>query len=282
MVYNVVITFYSNDLGVLAHLPMRWYITCLGDTMKPSGAKLKKVYDLQKGPLDEAFLKKVKHVASTKGFRVKHLGVGDGVSLVALVPKKQNPGPHLLVVAGIHGDENAPPFGVLHYLRHVEGHTLQKANVSIIPVANPTGFRKYLRENMWGEKTNRNYFDDDKISREGKILKSKTKLLKRLGRDGVMTLHEDLDESTCYVYTTKDNDAKKLASSLLRVNIMFFRASPKYDVMLAEHDTSFEDWMERGGVPRVVVTETPAKKDFDERVRANAMLINAFVDYHIS
>jgi predicted deacylase len=252
-------------------------------SMRPGPAKLKSMYKLPASPgLDESLLKKISQVAADKGFKEVDLGDAEGVSLRALAPKSENKGPRLLIVSGIHGDENATPFGVLYYLTHVDEHTLGKVNLTFVPLANPTGFRKGLRENMWEEKTNRNYFDESKISREGRILKSQRDLLKKACGHGMLSMHEDMDSKTCYVYTTHDKNAKRLSESMIRTNTMFFKASPKYDIIWAEHDKSFEDWMEKEGVSEIIVTETPGKEDFDARVHANAMLINSFVEFHIA
>jgi hypothetical protein len=141
-------------------------------------------------------------------------------------------------------------------------------NLSFIPLLNPTGFRKFTRDNQWGEKTNRNYNDDEKVSREGKILKKNLSFLKEIAADGMITVHEDPDAKVCFIYMYHGKKTEELGEILLGVERMFFnqRSQIKTDekggkakngIVWDRHEGSLEDWLNKEGIPVVATTETP-------------------------
>jgi predicted deacylase len=257
----------------------------------PSPTTLRRDFGLPEGDLDKAYLKKIRQIANKKGFSNRSLGdVGD-TELLLIEPRKRNKGRNLLIIAGIHGDEQAAPFGLMRYFGRIGDETLAMTNLHFIPLYNPTGFRKCTRDNEWKEKTNRNY-DNEKISRESKIIRDNLKMIKEVGKDGVLTMHEDPIAKVCYIYMYHGKDAKDLSEILLSVERMFFKqkSNIKADeeggraikgVIWDRHEGSFEDWIRKKGVLQVATTETPGKEDFEHRVQANTMLLNAFVNYHI-
>lgn len=259
----------------------------------PSPNTLRRDFDLPDEDLDKAYLKKIKQIADKKGFSSRSLGdIGD-TELLLIEPTKKNKGKNLLVLSGIHGDEQANPFGLMRYLNRIGDKTLEMINLHFIPLYNPTGFRRCTRDNEWKEKTNRNFDKDEKISRESKIIKNDLKLIKEMGIDGVLTMHEGPISKVCYIYMYHGEDAKDLSEILLSVERMFFKqkSNIKADkeggravkgVIWDRHEGSFEDWIRKEGIPQVATTETPGKEDFEHRVQANAMLLNAFVNYHIA
>ena len=257
----------------------------------PGNQALRKKFSLCDGDLDKAYLKKIKQVATEKGLKHRSLGdVGD-TELLLIEPAKKNKGKSILVVSGLHGDEQAGPFGVLRYLERVGENTLDSVNISLIPLLNPTGFRKRTRDNQWGEQTNRGYCKSKKISREGVLLKDSVDLLKNAAKDGLITLHEDPEAKSCYIYMYKGKKSEELGDILIGVDRMFFdqrRLSKEpggekivNGIAWDCEDNSFEDWMNEQGVPIVATTETPGAVDFEERVQANTMLLSAFVDFFL-
>jgi predicted deacylase len=257
----------------------------------PSAQVLRKDFGIGKEGIDKAFLKKIQQVAGKKGFKTRSLGdVGDS-ELMVIEPAKKNKGKHILLVSGTHGDEVAGPFGLLRYLERVSDETLKMVNLSFIPLLNPTGFRKFTRDNQWGEKTNRNYDNDEKISREGKILKGNLSLLKEIAADGMITVHEDPKAKVCFIYMYHGKNAEELGEILLDVDRMFFKQRPsmpnekgkklKKGIIWDRHEGSFEDWLDKNGIPSIATTETPGSVDFEDRVQANTLLLNSFVDFYI-
>jgi hypothetical protein len=257
----------------------------------PSPATLRKDYGLSDEDLDKAYMKKIKQIITKKGFSSKSLGdIGDA-ELLVIEPIKKNKGKNLLIISGIHGDEQAGPFGLMRYLSRIGDKTLEMINLHFIPLYNPTGFRKCTRDNEWKEKTNRNFDNDEKISRESKIIKSNLKLIKEMGGDGILTMHEDTKAKVCFIYMYHGKGAEELGDILLNIDRMFFRQRSQSDdrkdgklkdgIVWDRHENSFEDWINKNGIPSVAITETPGKEDFEHRVQANTMLLSAFVNYHI-
>jgi predicted deacylase len=59
-----------------------------------------------------------------------------------------NPGPRLLVMGGIHGDETCGTVGIERVLAELDGGTLQllRGQLSLVPIANPLARRRLQRE----------------------------------------------------------------------------------------------------------------------------------------
>lgn len=57
------------------------------------------------------------------------------------------PGPHLLVLGAVHGDETCGPLGIIRVIEEFEAQvrTLQKGSVTFVPVCNPRAFHQGVR-----------------------------------------------------------------------------------------------------------------------------------------
>ncbi|MFH1462888.1 MAG: M14 family metallocarboxypeptidase [Pseudomonadota bacterium] len=232
--------------------------------------------------------------AQRRGLCVVELGRVGPFPVLLLEPDHPVAGaPCLLLAAGFHGDEPAGCWGLLELLRGAPEELFHKANLSFLPVVNPTGLAVGRRGNDQGENPNRGYCppcdDQAEPSREGRILLEHLPHLLEAGRLGFLSLHEDGEREQFYLYTYEQGEAPGAFTEALRqAEEAFFPCLPdgevagspvRHGVIFRECDGSFEDLLFHDGVPVAAVTETPGRRDFATRVRANRAIAEAFVRY---
>lgn len=244
------------------------------------------------------FTRRLHQLASKKGFLVQKLGEVGGDPIFLLTPKVANDGSNILIAAGFHGDEPAGCWGVFRFLENVPPDLISGVNLSVLPLVNPTGFRRSKRTNDWGEDPNRGFCHTNsglpQPSREGLILLEHLPMLKSLAKEGFVSLHEDTEERQFYVYTFENSDAPGALSEALRAEeAKLFEPHPDgmlegglglvRDGIIFRHcDGSFEDLLFHEGIPRTACTETPGLLDINKRVEVNAHIIAAFVRFAIA
>jgi len=194
-------------------------------------------------------------------------------------------------IAGIHGNEQAGPYGVLSFLEsgyQVPSHK----RVIIIPLANPIGFQKDKRENADNEDINRHFLDKE-LKGECKILWD---ALKQENIDLLHTLHEDPSTDKFYLYYTHH---KKLAEDLRELAKKYFDIQEKGEALSKDEKQGQGDKVHNGLVPLphvvrgcledkaiieraipYITTESPGKVDLKKRIAYNKdaikMSINSF------
>jgi hypothetical protein len=232
------------------------------------------------------FYKLIINQARLKGFNVKTLGKVDNKPIFLLYPKKIiKSNKNVLIAAGFHGDEPAGNWGLLDFLEKYNNSN--KINLSFLPLVNPTGFKKGLLRNIFGENPNRGYVQKD-FSREGVILFRNIKFLKKLSRDGYLSLHEEYELKKFYVYTF-ERKKKPGAFSIQMLNSAndFYKkwgngtindANAKNGIIFNEHDGSFEDYLFLSGTKKCVTSETPRGSGIDKRIKANKVITQKFID----
>jgi predicted deacylase len=226
----------------------------------------------------------------------EELGKIGSYPLLLLTPKQMVDGPNLMIAAGFHGEEPAGCWGILQYLGTLADDNLPRANISFLPLVNPTGFREGRRVNDWGENPNRGFCHTDsgvpEPTREGQILLDNLSRFRILAKDGFVSLHEDSDQKRFYIYTfEKGPRAGDFSEALRRAEAKLFEPCPDGEVegsivqngiVYCECDGSFEDLLFHEGVPRTACTETPALLDINQRIAGNVNIIRAFVDFAVS
>ena len=106
---------------------------------------------------------------------VARLPSGTVINLRIHVFRSENPGPTLLVMGGVHGDEIN---GVEIVRRMVEGKmfsNLEKGNVIAIPLLNVYGFINFSRDTLDGKDVNRNFPGSSKGSLASRVASALTK-----------------------------------------------------------------------------------------------------------
>lgn len=218
------------------------------------------------------------------------IGTQEGEQIFKLVinPKAKKT---ICFIAGIHGNEQAGPYGVLSFLE--SGYQVPRnKRVIIIPLANPIGFQKDKRENADDEDINRHFLDKE-LKGECKILWD---ALKHENIDLLHTLHEDPSTNEFYLYYTHH---KELAEDLRELAKKYFNIQTKGEALSKDEKPGQGDKINDGLVPLphvvrgciedkilieraipYITTESPGKIDLKKRTEYNKnaikMSINSF------
>jgi hypothetical protein len=201
---------------------------------------------------------------------------------------------NILIASGFHGEEPAGPWGLLHALESVPTSMLDTVNISVLPLVNISGFSLGQRLNHKYENPNRGYLpllDGVDAGEEARVLLHHEVILTDLGRDGVLSCHEDLANSCAYIYANeRNNTPSALALKLRDSHAQFFPLHPdglvdnckiKDGIVFNHLDSSFEAWLLQCGASVSYCTETPGLADFETRILANATMMKTFIEYHM-
>ncbi len=230
-----------------------------------------------------------------RGFEVHVLGFTQKKPIYLLERNSSNScAKSVLIASGFHGEEPAGPWGLLHALESMDSCLLDTVNISVLPLVNISGFCVGQRLNHHSENPNRGFLpllDDVSASEEARILMHHEVMLTDLGRDGVLSCHEDLSRSSTYIYANESGPApSQLALKMRDSHAQFFSLQGDglldgcklNDGIVFNHpDSSFEAWLHLCGAASSYCTETPGLADFEPRVRANAAMVKTFIECHM-
>ena len=245
------------------------------------------------------YFEKLLNSASNKGFTTKVLGKTKKDYPIYFLDKGVNPGPHILVASGFHGNEPAGPWSIVKFLEDLVDDFISNVDISFIPLINPEGFKVNIRENGNGLDTNRGYMMPEvrnevikPITKEGQILKDYEHLIFGSSKDGLVCLHEaPALKDNFFVYSYEKSERPGEFSKLFRdLESKYFSIFPDgltprgltvtNGIIWKLYDGAFQDWLFREGfTERAIVTETPKRIPFNHRVDANVKIIETFINY---
>lgn len=162
------------------------------------------------GPqLDPAiFSPRFSAAALAAGFAEEKFGTIGDDGLFAYT--KPTPGrPKVYLSAGVHGDEPAPPWALLHLMQ--AGWFDGRCEWYVCPLINPAGFRRATRENADGLDLNRDY----KSPRSAEIQAHVSWLQRQPQFDVVFCVHEDWEAQGFYLYELNPENRSTLAHAML-------------------------------------------------------------------
>jgi hypothetical protein len=247
----------------------------------------------------EEYLRQLEEVLNASGVEYDATIIGEVPEGPILLYRPLDEGhgdKHLLCISGQHGEELAGPWALLEGLRQCP-EVLQKHNVSIIPVGNPTGFVTGDRNGHGGKKTNW-MLDDDMQLRTGPEVGPEVQALidhcdllsSECAQDGLLNVHEDNTSQGFYLYVFGDTSSP-VVDDMLQAGLQEFEFkkdgtyhdNDSYDLedgVVDNHpDHSFDHYAYSEGTSLAVTIELPATKgiEFDQRVRSGAAMVSAFL-----
>jgi len=123
-------------------------------------------------------------------------------------PSKSPDRPNLYISAGMHGDEPASPLAALRLL---EENLWPDANLWLVPVINPVGYRRNTRENGDRVDVNRDYRNPATAEAKGHIDWLLPQPLFHL----TLLLHEDWESNGFYCYELHRPEAESFAEAMV-------------------------------------------------------------------
>jgi len=154
---------------------------------------------LEKLTIYSNYVKTLTVLCKKRGFRLQKIGsVGykKEYPIFAITfnnsPKIQRT---ICLVGGLHGEEPAGPLALSKFLQTFQPRKYPKTKIIVLPVANPTGFDRGVRQNFLGWDVNRHFFDKRLVA-ENKII---CNFLKNEKIDILHTLHEDYERKKFYL-----------------------------------------------------------------------------------
>jgi predicted deacylase len=242
----------------------------------------------------DALLRRWKALREAGAWQAEVLGcIGDDPITLLQRPAATEAAPRLLIAAGFHGEEPAGPWGLLRFIGGADEALLDRVHLTLLPLANPSGFRAGRRFNDWGENPNRGFGANAggiAPSREGRVLMAQAARLREAGRDGVLSCHEDIQQTAFgYLYSLERAATPgPFSRTLLAANARHFPVHPdglvdgcpiEGGIVFNRHDGSFEAWAMELGVARAACVETPGQADIATRIAAQADMAQAFVQF---
>lgn len=222
------------------------------------------------------FIEKLREACRKRRLKLQKIGTvhnqGDYIIYKIVINSKKKPKATVCFSAGIHGEEIAGPFAVLKFIEKFNFRKFKDIKIIILPVANPYGFDKTLRETTKGMQSN-GHFCDKRLKDEQRILYNAVK------DENVFffhALHEDSDEHRFYIYNFERRN-EQVYDDILAVARKYFPiekhkriygSKAEHGLIINEHDSSFEDRMYCDGVPYSMCTETPGREPLRKRVAA--------------
>ncbi len=147
--------------------------------------------------------------AKHHGFRAESMIEIDGCPLIALTKRTAGPRPRIYLSSGVHGDEPASPLALLRLLER--GVFDARAVWFLVPMLNPSGFLRGVRENRAGIDLNRDYRNPAslEVSAHVRWLEYQPPF------DLSFCLHEDWESTGFYLYELNPTARASLAGIMI-------------------------------------------------------------------
>jgi hypothetical protein len=218
------------------------------------------------------------------GMEERELGsVGDGMIVLWQSIAADSHLPHLLIMAGLHGDAPAGSWAILNFLQHNSPLLLDKVRLSFMPLVNLYGLRS-------GVKLNRHGFDPasgfsgDAPTAEGEILHAHARLLTQAARDGVLWCTEAPQAQVAWLCVSDPERTPALAlrDELLQTFEPCDGPSPEGDTCrngLAPLPGNGDilHWLSQETRCSAARAVTPGQAALEQRIFAHHGLIGAFI-----
>lgn len=154
-------------------------------------------------------VRRFEEMAKAQGFRSEFFATVDACPMIALTRRRSGPRPRIYLSSGIHGDEPAAPLALLRLLE--QGFFDDRAVWFLVPMLNPSGFRRHTRENSGGHDLNRDYREPQTMEVSAHI----RWLQAQPGFDVSFCLHEDWEATGFYLYELNPQQSPSLAESMI-------------------------------------------------------------------
>ncbi len=230
-------------------------------------------------------IRRWRRMAKAGGLKVIKYAEAGGYDLIALESARKKDAPAIYISAGIHGDEAASTEGLISWAEK-NPDRLADRNFLIFPCLNPWGLVSNCRLDADGRDLNRSFHDDSVPQ-----VAAHRRLLGKRRFDLALTLHEDYDALGFYVYEVPGpkpywgehlarvvsrhlpiDSRRKIEGRAAKGGIVRRAITPK---LMSAWPEAFILYFAHCN--RVFTPETPSEFHFDDRVAAQAAVLEKAV-----
>ena len=198
---------------------------------------------------------------------------------------------HVLLTAGLHGDEPAGPEAIMRFLARDHSSLLQTFEFFILPCINPHGFVHNTRENAIGSDINRSFEDD--TTPEAILVK---RILQDRRFDTFVEFHEDWEFEGFYLFELQRKQRSigpEIIESIKRIGPIYSTSS--IDDMPVENGVVQTDletqeisneamplYVFRFHADHCITSETPTQWDIERRIRAHLTVLDMALQSYLN
>ena len=198
---------------------------------------------------------------------------------------------HVLLTAGLHGDEPAGPEAILRFLERDHSSLLHTFDFFILPCINPYGFVHNTRENATGLDINRSFEED--TTPEAILVK---RTLQGRCFDTFVEFHEDWEFDGFYLFELQRSQRSigpKIIESVKQIGPIY--SSSSVDDMPVEYGVVQTDLemqeIGKEAMPRYVfrfhadhciTSETPTRWDIESRISAHLTVLDIALQSYLN
>ena len=198
---------------------------------------------------------------------------------------------HVLLTAGLHGDEPAGPEAIMRFLARDHSSLLQTFEFFILPCINPHGFVHNTRENAIGLDLNRSFEDD--TTPEAILVK---RILRDRRFDTFVEFHEDWEFEGFYLFELQRNQRSigpKIIERIKQLGPIYSTSS--IDDMPVENGV-VQTGLETQGISNeamplyvfrlhadhCITSETPTQWDIESRISAHLTVLDIALQSYLN
>lgn len=167
-------------------------------------------------------------IVRSLGGEKRKVAQADGYDILALeIPARRTAGgTHLLISAGIHGEEPGSVVGLLDWLETRAARWVEEASFTVLPCLNPFGFERGLREDALGRDLNRHFHPDCGQDPTGPaMVPAVIDYLAGRRFDFLADLHEDWEFNRFYLYEPETESSAPIGEAVVSAMVAYGEAS---------------------------------------------------------
>jgi len=232
------------------------------------------------------------HASASSNMEIVHLESIGGYPIYSIALKgSQKARRHVLLSAGLHGDEPAGPEAIVRFLERDHGTLLQTFEFFILPCINPHGYVHNTRENAIGLDINRSFEDD--TTQEAILVKN---VLQDRHFDTFVEFHEDWEFEGYYLFELQRNQrpiGRKIIENIKQIGPIHSASS--IDDMPVKNGIVQTDleakkigndamplYVFRFHADHCITSETPTQWDIENRISAHLMVLDVALQSYLT
>lgn len=225
----------------------------------------------------------IEYSCNLQNLHYKSFRLDNGLDFQLLSNNPKQIKKNLLIIAGIHWNEQAPVYAINEFISEYNFDKLKNTRIFIVPCFNPYWLISNQRKNDYQSDLNR-------IRTSKKLEEEQVLMFQQLFNtnfDWVLSLHEDYSTKKTYLYCynkNKDNLYRKVQKEIWKVTEV--NLNNKIDWIVADkwiiynyEDKSLDNFFYKSWVEYVICSETWMRESLESRIKTNKVIIKNFIEW---